>query len=52
VLTNRSMARILGMHGEEALARFANHDVVPPFSEPDALRLLIYDMSAHLRPST
>ncbi len=45
------MAGLLGMHGEETLARFANHNVVLPFSEADGLRLLIYDMSALPWPS-
>jgi hypothetical protein len=45
VVTNRSMARVLGMHGEEVLARFAAREVQLPFSELDALRYFVYDLS-------
>ncbi len=44
ILTNRSMAGLLGMHREEILARFANHDVQLPFSETDYLRFFIHDL--------
>ncbi len=50
VLTNRSMAGMLGMHGDEILARFANHEVGLPFSETDGLRLFIYDLGALRAP--
>jgi hypothetical protein len=45
VVTNRSMARVLGMHGEEVLARFAAREAQLPFSELDALRYFVYDLS-------
>jgi hypothetical protein len=40
------MARVLGMHGEEVLARFAAREAQLPFSELDALRYFFYDLSA------
>ncbi len=39
------MAGLLGMHSDEILARFASHEVILPFTEADALRMFIYDLS-------
>ncbi len=35
---------MLGMHGEEVMARFAAMDVRLPLSEVDALRYFFYDL--------
>ena len=45
VVTNRSFAGLLGMHGEEAVARFAARDIVLPLCEADALRYLLFELS-------
>jgi hypothetical protein len=44
VVTNRSMARMLGMHGEEMLARFAARDAHMPMCQLDALRSFFFDL--------
>ena len=45
VVLNRSMAELFGMHGEEVLSRFADHDFALPVSEADGIRHFLYDLS-------
>jgi hypothetical protein len=45
VLMNRGMAELFGLHGDEAIARFAAHDFAIPVGEADGIRHFIYDLS-------
>ena len=47
---NSTQARLLGMHPEEALARFGAHDLPQCFTEADGLRVLLAGMGRHALP--
>jgi hypothetical protein len=47
---NSAQARLLGLHPEEAVARYGARDLPQVFNEVDSLRYLITEMGQHAFP--